>query len=800
MTKSRFRLIAFQAITPLHVDDATKARVRNMQKKTFGKGWLYFGAGYTLEDAAGYYNIEDEPAPFHGYRLTVNSSIEDYDRMLYDRDELCISVNAIVGANGSGKSSTVDMILRVLNNLAVAAMGETYNSPAAEHLYYIEDVYGTLVFKEGGYFYQIAVAGRSVKIGRYEFCQDEDSYICQNALELLSDKSKSNRFEPIQQRSFAMMQLQGLFYTAIFNYSLYAFNYNDYYNERTLEDRWHRHKADESNEGRFYNGKFTQERVWLNGLFHKNDGYQTPIVLNPMRENGLINTNVENKLAAERILGKLFYENNTIEGHNGQPSFPFRYVNEHLEIVALKVGLIQNPKYSRENVLATLGFKSETKIYRRFDEVRQAIVTIWSSLMQMPYIEETEEERHAWDYVFYKTLKICKTYKHYSKITRAAIYGQTFNLDKLATDLRQFLKDESHVTLKLRRALYFLKYDLYSKRTDGMIMLSDVYEEYHRWIEFYKSFNFRIEGGKLLAHVPEGWSNDEIPRIEINLDGRLVLHIPKSREKPLPLFILDEENGHLHIKTPDHEEVILPPIFDIQMLLIEKNKIEADGTFDYRELIPFEGLSSGEKQLIYSISNITYQITNINSVGDNSNNIIIKIKEDDDQIENEVPLVRYKYINAILDEVELYFHPDLQRRYVKGLLDAISNLQLSNIDGISLLMITHSPFILSDIPHTNILCLDQNADVVRKKTFSANIHEMLGDAFFMDSTIGEFAQQKLMEFIGLYHGSHDEVRKSAFLKFEKTFRGLKDIIADEYLSGEISDMFDEMEAEYRNAL
>ena len=115
-------------------------------------------------------------------------------------------------------------------------------------------------------------------------------------------------------------------------------------------------------------------------------------------------------------------------------------------------------------------------------------------------------------------------------------------------------------------------------------------------------------------------------------------------------------------------------------------------------------------------------------------------------------------------------------------------------------MITHSPFILSDIPNTNILCLDQSASVMSKKTFSGNIHEMLGDAFFMDSTIGEFAQQKLMEFIVLYHGTHDEVRKSKFLRSKERFHGLKDIIADDYLAGEISDMYDEMEAEYRNAL
>lgn len=392
MTKSRFRLIAINPITPEYVDEETLVKVQAMQKKIFGKGWMYFGQGYKLEDASEYYTYEGGPGTLFGYKLYVDN-LPDYDRALYDQNDLCVSINAIVGANGSGKSSTVDMILRILNNFSVAAMGETKNAPASEHLYFIENVYGSIVYQEGDIFYQLTVNGRSVKGATYEYSTKEDCYICQYPFEYLERESVDNRFDPIERSGKGIMGLANMFYTAIFNYSLYSFNYNDYYEERTIEDRWHAKRKGETNEGRYWRGKFSQDRVWLNGLFHKNDGYQTPIVLNPMREDGQINALRENKLAGERILSKLLYGNSKIKGHGSQPIFPFRYVNDHLEIVALKLTPIKNPRFSCDNVLRTLRYRKETKIYAHFNQFRSDLVLTWSSLMQMPYSEETEEEK-----------------------------------------------------------------------------------------------------------------------------------------------------------------------------------------------------------------------------------------------------------------------------------------------------------------------------------------------------------------------------------------------------------------------
>ena len=106
--------------------------------------------------------------------------------------------------------------------------------------------------------------------------------------------------------------------------------------------------------------------------------------------------------------------------------------------------------------------------------------------------------------------------------------------------------------------------------------------------------------------------------------------------------------------------------------------------------------------------------------------------------------IQYKNVNVVLEEVELYFHPDYQKQYVRYLLDQIERTQLKQIEAINILFVTHSPFILSDIVRSNILCLKGGKvhKKFEKKTFGANIYDLLRNPFFLsDGTIGDYSQE-----------------------------------------------------------
>ena len=118
-------------------------------------------------------------------------------------------------------------------------------------------------------------------------------------------------------------------------------------------------------------------------------------------------------------------------------------------------------------------------------------------------------------------------------------------------------------------------------------------------------------------------------------------------------------------------------------------------------------------------------------------------------------------IIIFIDEGEIALHPEWQRLFFNKVVKFLS--ELFNDRQIQLILTTHSPFVLSDIPKNNVLFLDRNvegntmiSDINRDNTFGANIYSLLSDSFFMQNTIGNFAEEKMKSALEILKTKHND--------------------------------------------
>ena len=154
---------------------------------------------------------------------------------------------------------------------------------------------------------------------------------------------------------------------------------------------------------------------------------------------------------------------------------------------------------------------------------------------------------------------------------------------------------------------------------------------------------------------------------------------------------------------------------------------------------------------------------------------------------------------------------------MKLLLSSITSVPLENIYDINITLVTHSPFVLSDIPRSNILCLQTGeCEKQRGQTFGANIVDMLSESFFLQGTMGDIAQSCINEVVEFYfkHRRYQESLRDneskqewhivdmepdkAFEKQKSKFDYVTSIIGEEYLQKELREMYDELVDFYDN--
>jgi len=107
-----------------------------------------------------------------------------------------------------------------------------------------------------------------------------------------------------------------------------------------------------------------------------------------------------------------------------------------------------------------------------------------------------------------------------------------------------------------------------------------------------------------------------------------------------------------------------------------------------------------------------------------------------------------KFVYLLIDEGEVGFHPQWQSEYFYNLINFVSKLYLDY--KVQIILTSHSPFIVSDLPKENIIFLEKKENLCevislkKDQTFGANIHTLLSNQFFMsDGVIGKFARKKI---------------------------------------------------------
>lgn len=595
---------------------------------------------------------------YKGYDIKDDNTIEVDKEIVLSSDFFTngipkISVHAIVGKNGSGKSAIIELMLRAINNLSSVFFGV---DKGAVDVWGVKAVLGVCVklyYQIDSHIYCFTTNDTEVKIESPEdvnkYVRKNDTHWCKIECTIskwqINNSGKSTLIETelsVNKDNTAI--LKQFFYTNLINYSHYSYNTKEHFEEFI------------DNSSTPYPEKYSPLQnnptvCWYDGLFHKNDGYETPVVINPMRKKGLIDINNETHLSIGRLLG-LIVRIDTSD---------IRTFNDKNEICALKLSLRSNSYWE------TLE-KNWGKRPQLFRKISMYIIDEWQKQANLKCVCVPKDfpelkENYKFQYLIYKTISanntyqdIIKTEMYISPSFKGTIKEYRKTIKKLVSWL---YNDPSHITYKIKQTLNYIEktIDLYERYIDSELPIGD-------FIPGMKKLSERTQLDDLFLMAPPAFLNTEI------------LFKDKTRSES--------------------------PTYSITKL------------------------STGERHFIYSFSTIMYQLKNLDSVSRDGSRIY------------------YNNVSVLLEENDLYSHPEMQRIQITQMIEYIKGLKLENIKGVNIGIVTHSPIVLSDIPKQNILFLDYGLPkVVQELTFGANIHSLYKHSFFMNLPMGEFAKKKI---------------------------------------------------------
>lgn len=567
-----------------------------------------------------------------------------------------ISVSAIVGKNGAGKSSLLELLFRMVNNFGyMLGANVRKNKKGSKYVKYVDGIYADLKYRIDD---ELVIL--KCRYDKVLYSYEGKTFCLFDSLDAKDtfgqERPRADMEEEAQEIDVVSMDAalrielcKHFFFSVVTNYSLQSYNSNDYLDEEALGHHYGDDIGIDKNDS------------WLDGVFHKNDGYLVPISLNPERYKGFFDLQKETDLTSSRL------EILLIEAKRRNINFIDNYELDDIEYsfswdyIANKVSLEKD------------SIKDEYELRSAIRLIAEDSHSVLAILLERYGFHVDDSENLLFyvgiAYLFYKTHSIAASYPIFGAPKQMV---NVEHLDEICHDedtnvqyasfIKQLIHDKSHLTTKLRKTLNFMK---------ALVNGQNLEESF----SYYRDYTHFV--GEVLSKRP-------------SLEDRMAI---------LP-----------------------PPFFKSKVYLRQ---------IDTGKRMLYSKLSSGERQYLFTFSALLYHVFNIKMT--------------------PVNRPHYRLANLMLDEVEICFHPEYQRTLVYRLIELLRQFRLNYRFSINIILTTHSPFILSDIPKSNVLYLENGKSVgetIYKDTFGANVNDILHQSFFLKKGfMGEFARDKIQSVI-----------------------------------------------------
>ena len=337
-----------------------------------------------------------------------------------------MSISCIVGENGSGKSTLLDILYRIINNFSWHIKKSNKTLPT--QIYYAYGFHAKLYFEVFG------------EVGYIEIAADKSDK--NHTEDRICFSTKNPYIQNLSKQNFDIGKLSAFFYTIVSNYSLYSFTPDDYQYEKKYFE------SDNPKEFAFYPA----------GIFNKNDGYISPIVLLPyLDEQGKILTDNEKDLAIQRIIALSIYLYKEYDSSLIEDKIP------------CSIDYYFNYDYDME----------KGGDYAKNKDIIDRIKSKWAEHFKKELTKFTDKQKEIiLFYLGYKTFKFIMRYGFHNE-NASQTKENKFNILEEFDDsfINRIIKeDETFMTLKIRQTCFYITH-LLPNLESGTIKIDEYFDD-----------------------------------------------------------------------------------------------------------------------------------------------------------------------------------------------------------------------------------------------------------------------------------------------------------------------------------